>query len=101
MGFAAASAMLLVAAWRNWKVHGSIVALIAVVVLVMAAKTFALRPQLDARILQIMTGKSVPPSPRHKIYIALEALRLILILSVGICVIGHSEPERLHLELTR
>ncbi len=65
-GFAAASATLLVTAWRTGKVHGSIVALIAVVVLVMAAETFALRPLLDARVLQIMTGESVPPSPLHK-----------------------------------
>lgn len=83
-GFAAASATLLVAAWRKGRVRGSIVVLIAVVVFVMAAETFALRPLLDARVLQIMNGESVPPSPWHKVYITLEALRLILILSAGI-----------------
>lgn len=93
-GFAAASATLLVTAWRTRRVRGSLVVLIAVVVFVMVAETFALRPQLDARVLQIMTGESVSPSPWHKIYIALEALRLILILSVGICVIRHFEPDR-------
>ena len=54
-GFAAASATLLVTAWRTARVHGSRVVLIAVVVFVMAAETFALRPQLDARVLQIIT----------------------------------------------
>jgi hypothetical protein len=93
-GFAAAAATLLVMAWRAERVHGSIVALIAVVVLVMAAETFALRPLLDARVLQIMTGESVPPSPLHNVYIGLEALRLILILAAGIGVLRYLECAR-------
>lgn len=56
--------------------------LIAVVVL--AAETFVLRPLLDARVLRIMAGESVPPGSWHNVYIALEALRLALILAAGI-----------------
>ena len=93
MGFCRRVAVLLVTAWRTGRVHGLIVALIAVVVLVMAAETFALRPLLDARVLQIMTGASVPLSPWHNVYITLEALRLILILSAGICVV-YFESDR-------
>jgi hypothetical protein len=84
-GFAAASAILLVIGWRTGRVRGSIIASIAVVVLILAAETFALRPLLDARVRQIMSGEGVPPTRWHKVYIALDALRLILILSAGIC----------------
>jgi hypothetical protein len=96
-GFAAASATLLVAAWRTGKVHGSIVALIAVVVLVMAAETFALRPLLDARVLQIMKGEIVSPTPLHKAYIALEGLRFILILAAGMGILRYLGHGRIAL----
>jgi hypothetical protein len=81
------------AAWRTGKVHGSIVALIAVVVLVMAA----LRPLLDARVLQIMKGKIVSPIPLHKAYIALEALLFILILAADIGVLRYLGHGRIAL----
>lgn len=93
-GFAAASAVLLVIGWRTGRVLGSTVALIALVVLVLAVETFALRPLLDARVLKIMAAESVPPGPWHQVYIALEALRLILILAIGICVVRRGEPPR-------
>jgi hypothetical protein len=63
-------------------------------VLVMAAETFALRPLLDARVLQIMKGEIVSPSPLHKAYIALEAVRFILILAAGIGVLRYLESAR-------
>ncbi len=96
-GFAAASVVPLVAAWRTGRVYGLIVALIAVVVLVMAAETFALRPLLDARVLQIMKGEIVSPTTLHKAYIALEALRFILILAAGIGVLRYLGHGRIAL----
>jgi hypothetical protein len=67
--------------------------LVAVVAIVLAVQSFVLRPLLDARVLHIMAGGSVPPSAWHNVYIALEALRLALILTAGIYMIRRVESD--------
>lgn len=91
-GFAVATALLIAIAWRSGKtVSGPVAGLTVVVAIVLVAESFALRPLLDARVLRIMAGESVPPSPWHNAYIALEALRLALILAAGILTIRRVE----------
>ncbi len=70
---------LQVAAGRRWVM----IALVAIAA-VLAVETFFLRPILDARVLDIMAGRSVPPSALHNLYIGLEALKLVLVLAAAI-----------------
>jgi hypothetical protein len=62
---------------------------------VLAAQSFVLRPLLVARVLRIIAGESVPPSQVHNLYLALEAVLLVLILAVGIFSIRHLESDQL------
>ena len=81
---------LLATAWRHGKLR-MIASLVGMVVIVLAAETFALRPMLDARVLRIMAGDSVPASPWHNLYIGLEALRLALLFAAGVIAIRQGE----------
>jgi hypothetical protein len=94
-GFVVATGVMIGTAWRSGKAGaGAVASLIALVAAVLAAETLVLRPMLDARVLRIMAGQSVPPSAWHNVYIALEALRLAVILAAGALAIrpvGHSD----------
>lgn len=81
-----AAAILLVLASRSRVSAGWGLVMIALVAVaaVLAAETFLVRPILDARVLDIIAGRSVPPSVLHNAYIALEALKLLLILAAAI-----------------
>jgi len=68
--------------------------LLAVIASVLAAQSFVLRPLLVARVLRIIAGESVPPSQVHNLYLALEAVLLVLILAVGIFSIRHLESDQ-------
>lgn len=63
---------------------GIVAAVVALVAIVLAAENFILRPLLDNRVLRIIAGESVQPSHWHNVYIALEALRLILLFAGGV-----------------
>lgn len=87
-------AVLLASAWRSGTSRIDLVAgLLAVAVAVLAVESFVLRPRLDARVLRIIAGESVPPSQMHNLYIALEALRLVLILAAGITSLRHMDSS--------
>jgi hypothetical protein len=86
--------VLLVPAWRSGTSRiGLVAGLLAVAVAVLAVETFVLRPRLDARVLRIIAGESVPPSQMHTLYIALEALRLVLILAAGLTSLLHTDSS--------
>jgi hypothetical protein len=88
-------ALLLALTWRSGGVRiGLAAGLVAVTATVLAAESLVLRPLLDARVVRIIAGESVPPSPWHNVYIALEALRLALILAAGIQTIRRLQPDR-------
>jgi hypothetical protein len=63
---------------------GPVMLALVAIAAVLAAETFVLRPRLDARVLDIMAGESVPPSALHHAYVALEGLKLALILAAAI-----------------
>jgi hypothetical protein len=84
-GFAGVTLALLATARRSG--IGTVAILLAAVALILGVETFLLRPMLDARVLRIMAGESVPPVIWHNVYIALEALRLMLIFAAGVVVI--------------
>ncbi len=84
LGFVCAVAILLVAAWWSDRSRVGLVAgLVAATAILLAVESLYLRPLLDARVLRIIAGESVPPSSWHNVYIALDAVRLVLILASG------------------
>ena len=92
-GLVVVVAVLVAIAWRSGTPRiGLVAGLLAVVAAVLAVESFVLRPLLDARVLRIIAGESVPPSQVHNLYIALEAVLLVLILAAGIFSIRHGSP---------
>jgi hypothetical protein len=95
LALVAVVALLLALTWRSGGVRiGPAARLVAVAATVLAAESLVLRPLLDARVVRIIAGESVPPSPWHNVYIALEASRLALILAAGIQAIRRLQPDR-------
>ena len=86
-GFLAVVGMLILVAWmRLGQGAGLVPLLLAGVAATLVLETFWLRPALDARALQIIAGQSAAPSAKHTLYIAIEIVKLLLIL--GAAVVG-------------
>lgn len=81
LGFVLVGRSAIGARWR-----GILLGLLGVAV-VLSVETFSLRPILDARVLEIIRGDSVPQSALHEVYIGLEFLKFVLLLAAG------SHPE--------
>lgn len=58
--------------------------LFAVVLLILLAQTFWLIPLLIERIDLIIAGQTPPASPTHFVYIALETLKILLLLVLSV-----------------
>ena len=84
-GFVSVVAALLVTTRRPGSGYMRLLIFSAVVLVtaILAAESFALRPMLDARVLRIMAGESVSPSPWHNVYVGLEGLKALLLLVAG------------------
>src|SRR6188768_3111630 len=57
--------------------------LLVVTAVLLATQTVLLRPRLDRRAQQIITGHSPPPSRLHLIYICLECLKVATLIALG------------------
>jgi len=97
--------LLLLACRRRFASSWGVVMLAVIAIaVVLAAETLLVRPILDARVLDIMAGRSVPQSGMHKVYIGLEAMKLALILAaafvsaLGAC---HDRSSRMKLAQSR
>ncbi|WP_045876590.1 hypothetical protein [Pseudofrankia sp. DC12] len=55
----------------------------AAILAVLAVQVAALRPSLDRRAVQVIAGNPPPPSHLHVAYIALEAVKVILLPTLG------------------
>jgi hypothetical protein len=78
------SAFLTAVHWRP--ARAPVVALLLLIGAVLAVEAFALRPLLDMRVAAIMAGDDVASTHLHRAYIALEILKLALILTAGLFV---------------
>lgn len=56
------------------------------ILLILLAQTFWLIPFLIERIDLITSGQTPPDSPIHIVYIALEILKILLLLTLSVCV---------------
>ncbi len=66
--------------------HFAPIALIAACLL---AQTLGLLPPLDARVTAIIAGEAVPRNSLHIAYVALEILKLMLLLGFATMVVGY------------
>jgi hypothetical protein len=76
--------LLLIAFWRassNKKIE---MVLLGSVVLILVLETVWLLPVLDARAVEVIAGTASPFSRMHLVYIGFDALKLILLLILGI-----------------
>lgn len=75
----------IVAGWRGmigsrW---GALLMCLLAIAAALALQTFVVRPILDVRVLEIMRGGRIPPSAWHNVYIGLEVLKLMLLLTAA------------------
>jgi hypothetical protein len=56
----------------------------AAVFVALSLQTFCLRPLLNARSERVLRGEDLPPSPLHVLYILIEAVKVIVLLALGV-----------------
>ncbi|MBC7388447.1 MAG: hypothetical protein H7329_04490 [Opitutaceae bacterium] len=68
-----------------FKIKADVIKIVtALLFVILAIQTFWLLPFLDNKAEMIIKGISAPPSQLHFFYIALEALKLVLLFVIGI-----------------
>ncbi|GAA1553152.1 hypothetical protein GCM10009789_03350 [Kribbella sancticallisti] len=63
---------------------GSVVALFAAVVVILAGQLIAVRPRLNRRSDRVLAGENPPRSTVHLYYVALEAAKVLALAALGI-----------------
>jgi hypothetical protein len=76
--------LLLIAFWRSRSNAGIEKILLGVVLLILTIETVWLLPVLDARAKEVIAGTAPPFSRMHFVYIGFDALKLVLLLMLGI-----------------
>ena len=80
------AAVFLISLFGNRSVGATSRGLFIAIVVILGVETVWLLPVLDARAEQVINGTAEPFSNMHLIYIALDALKLILLFVLGILV---------------
>ena len=80
------AAVFLLSLLGNRAVGRTVITLFVVIVLILGVETLWLLPVLDARAEEVINGTAEPFSRMHLIYIAADAMKLILLFALGIVV---------------
>ena len=80
------AAVFLISLLGNRSIGATARILFTVIALILAIETVWLLPALDARAEEVINGTADPFSSMHFVYIALDAVKLILLLVLGIVV---------------
>ena len=67
---------------------GSVAALTAAVLIILAGQLIAIRPQLNRRTDRVLAGQHPPRSTIHLYYVALEAIKALTLAALGICLLA-------------
>jgi hypothetical protein len=59
------------------------VLLLGLLVAVLLVQLVALRPWLDRRTRQVISGQDAPRSHRHLVYVALEGFKVAVLIALG------------------
>lgn len=84
LGFLAVVGLLALLAVRLTTMSVVVPVVLSGIALILALEGFWLRPALDQRVLQIISGSTPPPNAQHMIYIGLETAKLLLLLGTAI-----------------
>ncbi|MFG1621808.1 hypothetical protein [Kribbella sp. NPDC049227] len=66
---------------------GSIAALTAAILIILAGQLIAVRPQLNRRTDRVLAGQHPPRSTMHLYYVGLEAAKVLTLATLGICLL--------------
>ncbi|RZT28587.1 hypothetical protein EV649_2368 [Kribbella sp. VKM Ac-2569] len=66
---------------------GSVAALTAAILVILAGQLIAIRPQLNRRTDRVLTGQHPPRSSMHLYYVGLEAAKVLTLAALGICLL--------------
>jgi len=58
--------------------------LVAGLAVLLAVQVLVLRPRLDRRAVQLVAGRTPPPSRQHLVYIALEVVKVVTLPGLGV-----------------
>jgi len=76
--------LLLIAFWRSSSNQRIEIVLCGIAVLILILETVWLLPVLDARAIEVIAGTASPFSRTHFVYIGFDALKLVILLMLGI-----------------
>lgn len=66
---------------------GSVAALTAAIMIILAGQLTAIRPQLNRRTDRVLAGQHPPQSTLHLYYVGLEAAKVLTLAALGICLL--------------
>jgi hypothetical protein len=66
---------------------GSIAALTAATLVILAGQLFAIRPRLNRRTDRVLAGHNPPRSTMHLYYVGLEATKVLTLATLGTCLL--------------
>jgi len=81
--------LLLIAFWRTPSNQRSEMIPFGIAMLILILETVWLLPVLDARAVEVIAGTAAPFSRMHFVYIGFDALKLVMLLMLGITTVRH------------
>ena len=66
---------------------GTVAALTAAILVILAGQLVAIRPQLNRRTDRVLAGQHPPRSTLHLYYVGLEAAKVLVLAALGICLL--------------
>ena len=82
-----ALALIALAAVAIGRPTGSVAALTAAILIILAAQLIAIRPQLNRRTDRVLAGQHPPRSSTHLYYVGLEAAKVLTLAALGTCLL--------------
>jgi hypothetical protein len=80
-------ALIALAAIAAGRPTGSVAALTAAILVILAGQLIAIRPRLNRRTDRVLAGQHPPRSTLHLYYIGLEATKVLILTALGICLL--------------
>ncbi len=80
-------ALVMIAAIVGGRPTGSVAALTAVVLVILAGQLIVIRPRLNRRTDRVLAGDNPPRSTMHLYYVGLEAAKVLTLTALGICLL--------------
>lgn len=80
-------AVVVIAAVVAGSLPASVAALMAVAAVLLAVQLGVVRPRLNRRSDRVLAGEDLPRSRGHLWYVALETVKVVVLLALGVCLL--------------